>query len=388
MHRRRDSVRRYLRQQYEYGKAEALLERKWPSRYNRAGYPRWAGRIYGGLHPPGRRGSKIHYGTWGGGLFQSIYEPAQGMLASLPLMPEWYLMIAVLGGIAALGVVWQPLLLALPLLALSSALSVQRVAWSGWRAHRPRPGESRRRLFLRRSLTAALHLLQPLARLAGRIRGGLSPWRRRRREVAPAVPLPRTISIWSETWQAAETMLLRIESTLKEESAAVRRGGPFDRWDFDVRGGSLGSTRLRLALEEHGFGRQLVRVRVWPRVGPIAWVMATVAAGIAAAAVADGAIAIGAGFAVAAVLMVELAISHCRCAMGLALLALAHQADAPEKIAMGGLEPLPASPLDALAAELGATPRRGSLRHGRRPRRGRVAPAEQEAASLRDQGSR
>ena len=37
MHRRRDSVRRYLRQQYGYGKAEALLERKWPSRYNRAG---------------------------------------------------------------------------------------------------------------------------------------------------------------------------------------------------------------------------------------------------------------------------------------------------------------------------------------------------------------
>ena len=46
MHRRRDSVRRYLKQQYGYGKAEALLERKWPSRYNRAGSSRWSGRIY------------------------------------------------------------------------------------------------------------------------------------------------------------------------------------------------------------------------------------------------------------------------------------------------------------------------------------------------------
>ena len=49
MHRRRDSVRRYLKQQYGYGKAEALLERKWPSRYNRAGSSRWSGRIYDSL---------------------------------------------------------------------------------------------------------------------------------------------------------------------------------------------------------------------------------------------------------------------------------------------------------------------------------------------------
>ena len=39
--------RGYLKQQYGYGKAEALLERKWPERYNRAGHLAWAGRIYG-----------------------------------------------------------------------------------------------------------------------------------------------------------------------------------------------------------------------------------------------------------------------------------------------------------------------------------------------------
>src|SRR5947208_3887327 len=46
-HKRRDSVRGYLRQQRGYGKAEALLEAKWPDRYNGAGHVTWLGRVYG-----------------------------------------------------------------------------------------------------------------------------------------------------------------------------------------------------------------------------------------------------------------------------------------------------------------------------------------------------
>jgi hypothetical protein len=45
----------------------------------------------------------------------------------------------------------------------------------------------------------------------------------------------------------------------------VVRGGGTDRWDMQVRLGPLGSARLRIAAEEHGQGRQLVRYRVWPR---------------------------------------------------------------------------------------------------------------------------
>ena len=45
----------------------------------------------------------------------------------------------------------------------------------------------------------------------------------------------------------------------------VVRGGDTDRWDIQVRLGPLGSARLRVAVEEHGQGRQLVRYRVWPR---------------------------------------------------------------------------------------------------------------------------
>src|SRR4029453_12483501 len=46
-HHARDSVRAYWRQQIGYGRAEALLERKWPAKYNAGGHHSWAGRLYG-----------------------------------------------------------------------------------------------------------------------------------------------------------------------------------------------------------------------------------------------------------------------------------------------------------------------------------------------------
>jgi hypothetical protein len=42
-------------------------------------------------------------------------------------------------------------------------------------------------------------------------------------------------------------------------------GGDFERWDLHVRGGLLGSMRMRMGVEEHGSGRQQMRFRYWPR---------------------------------------------------------------------------------------------------------------------------
>src|SRR5207302_1420366 len=42
-HHRRPSIRRFWKQQVGYGKAEALLERKWPARYNASGQLSWVG---------------------------------------------------------------------------------------------------------------------------------------------------------------------------------------------------------------------------------------------------------------------------------------------------------------------------------------------------------
>ncbi|HZR81278.1 MAG TPA: glycosyltransferase, partial [Candidatus Binatia bacterium] len=63
-HRRRPSIRAYLRQQLGYGSAEGLLERKWPEKYNRGGHLAWEGRMYASPRPRRSR-SRIGYGTWG-----------------------------------------------------------------------------------------------------------------------------------------------------------------------------------------------------------------------------------------------------------------------------------------------------------------------------------
>jgi hypothetical protein len=61
-----------------------------------------------------------------------------------------------------------------------------------------------------------------------------------------------------------------VETILREEGAAVWRGGNFDRWDLEVRGGLFGAVRMRMAIEEHGAGRQLIRIRSWPRFSSLA----------------------------------------------------------------------------------------------------------------------
>ena len=46
-HHRRNSLKAYWNQQKGYGKAEALLEAKWPEKYNDFGHVAWSGRLYG-----------------------------------------------------------------------------------------------------------------------------------------------------------------------------------------------------------------------------------------------------------------------------------------------------------------------------------------------------
>ena len=179
-HYRRNSIRAFWKQQRGYGRAEALLEMKWPEKYNAAGHFHWAGRIYspGSSRSRTRRG-RVFHGVWGGALFQSVYEPAAGFLASLPSMPEWYLIIACLAGISAIGSLWRRALAAAPLVLAATALTVGRAVVRALRASFPTKHESRAVRFMLRAMTAVLFLMQPLARLIGRLRHGLSPWRRR-----------------------------------------------------------------------------------------------------------------------------------------------------------------------------------------------------------------
>ncbi len=282
-HHRRNRVRTYWRQQKGYGKAEALLERKWPDKYNKIGHVPWSGRIYGkGLAQAlGWRQRRIYHGTWGSALFQSVYAPARDGLWSLPLMPEWYLVIGILAVLVVCGLLWLPLLaLSLPLLILSAGMLIAQAILGAKRASFAAPSGRQRYL---RMMVAYLHLIQPLARLYGRMRHDLTPWRRRPTP-GRAFPTPRTSTIWSEGWRDPNTWLESVE----HRSTPVARGGDYDCWDLEIHGGLLGSVRLRMAVEEHGAGTQLLRFRIWPHYSRAGIVFTILFVALATLAMRDG----------------------------------------------------------------------------------------------------
>jgi GT2 family glycosyltransferase len=301
LHHRRPTVRGYLRQQRGYGKAEALLERKHPDKYSAAGHVDWAGRLYGNGAAQHRGGWRwrVYYGGWGTAFYQSLYGPRRGLLESLPLMPEWYLAIAVMGLLSAAGAFWAPLLLALPLLGAAVAALLIDAGLGAARARFPDPrGRTRRRL-----LTAFLYLAQPLVRLEGRLAHGLTPWRRRGPR-SLGLPVPRTYALWSETWLSTEERVRAVSAALRAGGSVVRSGGDWDRWDLESRGGILGGARLRLAIEEHGAGRQLMRVRSWPHVSRVAVTLGAFVSILAGLALLSGASTVAAAVGLVAVVLV------------------------------------------------------------------------------------
>jgi O-antigen biosynthesis protein len=258
-HHRRNSLKMYWRQQKGYGKAEALLEEKWPERYNAAGHLSWGGRLYGrGVTLPMPVGRpQVYGGVWGTAAYQSLYEPGTASLLSLTLMPEWLLVVAALGILSATGIAWSPLLFAFPLFVVAAGIPLIHAALAASRARYPAQAATRVQATQRWVLTCCMHLIQPAARLIGRVRHGLTPWRRRGSPARASLAAQRVI--WSERWFPSETWIAHLEATTRERGAVVMRGGNFDEWDLHFRGGAFGSARTRITTEEHGGGRQLVR---------------------------------------------------------------------------------------------------------------------------------
>jgi O-antigen biosynthesis protein len=318
-HHRRNSLRMYWRQQKGYGKAEALLEEKWPERYNALGHLAWSGRPYGrGLveHLRLSRG-RVYQGTWGTAAYQSIYEPGPGTWLSLSLMPEWYGVIAALAVASVLGLFWTVLAaVAWPLFALAATLPLAQAVIAAKEARFPGHTGSAASLLGKRALTGLMHLLQPAARLWGRVQHGLSPWRHRG-EAKSAWPRSREETLWSETWVAPERWVERAETVMRAQGAISRRGGDFDGWDLRVRGGSFGSVRALFAVEEHGAGKQLVRIRMRLQVSRLAAAFATGTLLFAGAAFSASAWVAGAGLMMFGLLLVGLIFRDCGFAAGL-----------------------------------------------------------------------
>jgi hypothetical protein len=228
--------------------------------------------------------TRIYYGQWGSAPFQSLCDTGSGSFQSLFMMPEWYLVNLALALIGALGFQRKPLLSVLPLLAISVGLPMLHACAAAARSRFQGPGSH----FPLKLLTALLHILQPAARLHGRLVHGLNLWRRR----VPCgfvLPVPRQMAVWMERWQAPEGRLEGVESFLRKKGIAVRRGGECDDWDLQIPGGFWGGARLLMAVEDHGAGTQYVRCRVQPKCFIVGLILSLALAFLAAAAGLDGA---------------------------------------------------------------------------------------------------
>jgi GT2 family glycosyltransferase len=337
-HHRRGTVAGYLRQQRGYGRAEAMLERKWPDRYSAGGHVTWRGRIYGDgtpRAPAAQSRWRVYHGTWNSAPFQKLYAPGDRGLDTVLLMPEAYLAIGGLTLLAALGAAWAPLLAVIPLLLLVAGLLAVRAITISLQGRLPTADLTVSERATRRGLAALLHLLQPLLRLDGRLRHGLTPWRRRGRP-GRAAPRRRDVVQWREHWQDPFAALAAVQARLCQLGAIVRFGGDFDVWDLEVRGGTLAGVRILTLVEEHAEGRQLTRWRCRPTYSTLALLLTLLLAVLALAAALDGALVAAAVLVVLSLALGLRVATEAASAMATTLEALARQRPAAHEAAAAG----------------------------------------------------
>jgi hypothetical protein len=229
-------------------------------------------------------------------------------------MPEWYLIIALLVPLSCMGALWTPMIAFAPFLGLAAGASLCQALLGGWRAQFSTTQLSAFGRLKLRVLTSFLHLLQPMARLRGRLQGGLRRWRRFRGS-GMAVPVPHSWKVWTPHWKDPLQRLEAIESQLRILDAYVHRGGDFDRWDLDVRGGMLGSARLLTLAEDQPKGAQLMRYRCWPKISPFGWAQMFLFGALSAGALWEQAWVAGALLAVVTFLLVARTWLECGGAM-------------------------------------------------------------------------
>lgn len=263
-HHRRRTIKSYWRQQKGYGNAEALLERKWPQKYNNIGHKTW-GHIYsnGTIMAPFFKRWRVYHGIWGNAPFQSIYDSTSFSHLALMQMPEWYLLAAALLLVTISGFIWSPMMYFWPLALIVTLLPVSHIIYNVAKMPGKNHTRTKFQVLLFKITTISFHIFQPLARLLGRFKYDLTPWRNYGKG-SYLLPLNRNTNVWCNNWIAPEQRLEVIESDLRSENACVERGDIYDRWDLLIKGGALGSVKLFMAAEDHNGGKQYLRFRIVP----------------------------------------------------------------------------------------------------------------------------
>lgn len=153
-HKRRTSIKAYLKQQKGYGCAEAMLALKHAEKFNSLLTSRWHGMIYGeGAVGLPVADPVIYHGSFGSGLFQSVYASRTYTPRAYVGMIEWYSIAALL--LALSFMVW-------PLALVGGAMlvcSLLGAAMSAVEAPLPKAAPA-----WCRPVVFALYILQPVVR--------------------------------------------------------------------------------------------------------------------------------------------------------------------------------------------------------------------------------
>ena len=289
-HRHRASVRAYWRQQVGYGEGETWLALKHPDKFV-GGDMLWRGRIYSPL--PFVRAlyrDRLNTGAWGTAPFPSVYNAGASGLSFLSTSAGWIVFSLLLTVTGVAGLFVRPdvgrAALALGTVGLMTTLS--RCLTFAFDVEFPNGG------VVDRLLVAWLHIVQPLARLRGRIRGHVAappelndsvaatsvrslPSIGRALLLTAGVRLERRY--WTERWTSLPTLLEQLVNALRRQRGAGRVDvdeGWSQRWDVALPIGGFARLEARGLVEEHARGACLVRTST--RVRPTAAGMASMAA--------------------------------------------------------------------------------------------------------------
>ena len=261
-HHRRFTLRAFLKQQEGYGEAESLLRFKHLIFFGPTGTAKWRGQIYGTprfswfLNRP-----IIYHGSFGDGLFQSIYPTPQSEIAAYLSSIEWFALTVFLFG---LGII-LPGLRIVPYLMFGGSLCVA-LSYMVTARIEPRFDTVHARL-----LVMVLAFVQPLVRGWSRYFTWLH-FKRTPRSVikthehlpAPAQPTTsaRRLVYWAEQGQDRHHLLGAVFQLLDEEGWRYSTDTGWNEWDIQIYGNFWWSIALQTVTEYHGGGKCLTRVRL------------------------------------------------------------------------------------------------------------------------------
>jgi hypothetical protein len=235
-----------------------MLSGQHPHRFNRLGAARWTGFVYGGPRIlPRLLRPVVYHGPMGTAPFQSEQRDrtALAVMWATAMVPL----------VVFVAIVTLPLALVTRMfLAVPAGALLLLVGFAVCVAASttPAPGEAFWRI---RMLVGVLHVLQPIARMWGRLRG------------KPLPPRERTEQCWTGS---REDWLLALQHDLSSRWCAVRQGLTQDSWDLEVRVGPALRCRVHTAVT---WGWNPVARRSWSLTIPATVVIVASAVALAVA---------------------------------------------------------------------------------------------------------